>query len=316
MRSMSPNRPVTDTELHAFSTVNWRDPNLTASYTSTALWLAHTHGLALNQVWYWGRNAWSPEPSLPKEFGGADFAMSILSQPICLNAYARTHIQLNSIADHVIRIAREPKALWILYSTISSYPSSHRYEYLNTQLATYSLIAQLGSQVGFTEDPSSLQDGDILFIPRVLYASNSTVEAVRTLVEHKVKVVVVQNSTSHTTPFYYQDNGQPRDMDTLQFLNDLPRLDVSVADEVAFLELQKITPNSAGAIKCSAVGAASSFGLHCRSADGVVVVTNLINEPLRVQLDVEVSEAMDLLTGHIVELPLTLQPLDTFVLKI
>ena len=51
-RSLSPSKPLYDTEWHSVGTLTWRDEEMTREYASTAVWFTLFHGLAINVAWY------------------------------------------------------------------------------------------------------------------------------------------------------------------------------------------------------------------------------------------------------------------------
>ena len=115
-RSISPKKLLYDSEFHGLSSVHWRDRDLTPDYVRCIYWLAHLHGMGMNETWYWSRNA----DGSPKNQCISDFFGSNLTQPRVMNAFGRTMKELNAFAPEMVALATRPKRVRLFYSEASA----------------------------------------------------------------------------------------------------------------------------------------------------------------------------------------------------
>ena len=111
-RSVGPGKLLFDSEFHGLSTVHWRDPNMPPEYVRCIYWLAHMHGMGMNQTWYWSRNA----DGSPKTQSASGFHASNLTLPRVLDAFGRTMKELNAFAPEVVALATQPRPIRLFYS--------------------------------------------------------------------------------------------------------------------------------------------------------------------------------------------------------
>ena len=111
LKSVAPNKIVFDSEWHAVSNIHWRDPEMKNDYVRSCLWLHHLSGMGINQAWYWGRQSdGAPIAGNQNEFFG-----SLTTQPIALNAYLRSMIELNDFAPQIVDIVNSDRPVALLY---------------------------------------------------------------------------------------------------------------------------------------------------------------------------------------------------------
>lgn len=139
-RSVSPGKMVLDSEWHSLSKANLRDPHMPAEYVRSALWLAHLHGMGVNQTWYWGRNS----DGSPK--GESGFHASCLTQPIVLDAFGRTMKELNAFAPEAVALAPQPKRIPLFYSETSAISDA---AYMEHVYNAYRALYHSGMPLGF-----------------------------------------------------------------------------------------------------------------------------------------------------------------------
>ena len=109
MRSTAPHKPLLDTEWHTISTVAFRDGALPAQYVVANWWVAALRGLSRADVWFWGRQGWTPNTTISHEFGGADVAYSLLTQPRATDGFVHGHAQVMALAEHFALLASQPR---------------------------------------------------------------------------------------------------------------------------------------------------------------------------------------------------------------
>ena len=301
MASTAPTKLVVDYEWHAVSTVKFRAADIPPRYIRTALWLAHVHGLAANQIWMWGRNGWSGDAKIAAEFGGADFVYSVWTQPQLVAAYIHASLELNSLSEFVVGLAAAPRRLHLLYSASSAMLSDTAY--IEQQLALYSLAAQLGVNVGFvsTSVKHLTQTGDpacttktpcTVLIPCMTAISAQIVAELRTGVDG-IRALIAGNSSVCQAAFQRNEFGEtlaPADRQTMLGLDAYDIGPVAGAAALAALEL-KLRPSLVERpIICtdSNLSGRVVFGVHCRSAvigtQIALVVSNLLNHTISVSL--------------------------------
>lgn len=343
MRSLDPSKPVIESEWHTVSTVTFRTPELSPQHMSACAVLAHCHGLASNEIWYWGRKDWLPNSTVSKEFGGADFAFSLSAQAQAFNAYLRTHAEANALAADIVAVATQPMRMLMLYSDASAVVDTN---YLNVQLATFSLLEFVGVNLGFVPEPrlpgsSLLTSADLLVVPAVSHASDNTVAAVKALAERSSRhggiragdgpqvLLVSVNATDRASVFAFDNRSRPRDPASLQWLRSLPAVEIGdVADAQAFARVEAAVlaaGRMSRAFRCvqAANTSATAFGVFARFATGSsvadgqgrAVVLNTVNATQQVTLidsrtQAGVGSLRNAWTGEPVSLPLTLAPLE------
>jgi len=175
-RSISPDKLIIDSEFHGLSTVHWRDPNMSAEYVRCVYWLAHLHGMGVNQTWYWSRNA---EGKPHKETSG--FVDSNLTQPIVMNAFGRTMKELNAFAPEVVALAKKPKHAAIFYSESSAIQNS---AYMDKISEAYQALYHQGYPLGFVtaqmlEEASEedLQQWSVVVVPHADHTTQADIHA-------------------------------------------------------------------------------------------------------------------------------------------
>ena len=141
-KSMYPNKLLLDSEFHAFSTVHWRDMDMGNDYIRMALWLAHMHGMGVNQTWYWGRG----KDMLPKKGDSTGFLGTFAHRPIALNAYARSMKELNAYGKEVAALNRINRPARIFYSEATAINDP---EYMERIYEVYKALYHKGIFLGF-----------------------------------------------------------------------------------------------------------------------------------------------------------------------
>jgi hypothetical protein len=201
-KSLSPEKPVFDPELHTITSVYHISPlGVSPDYFRTTLWMEHLHGLGAHLLWWWGRN----EDGTPR-FG--EFLGGLLTQPQLLEAWGRTVLELRRLADDVALFPQLERKARILYSEPSaihdpkSYPLLVRdaYEALYFQDYTVGFVTERMVQEG------RLADCALLIIPAAKQTSGDAVTKIR---EYRAKGgrVAIIGKDALTCDEY----GKPRD---------------------------------------------------------------------------------------------------------
>jgi hypothetical protein len=341
MRSMDRRKPIVDTEWHGISTVNYRQANMSRAYLRAALWISHGHGLALTEVWYWGRTGWTATSALPKEFGGADFAFSLMTQAQLLDEYARNQVTINAVAPDMAQLLQAAPQVGLLFSEASRVADP---PHMAAQYAAYGLAHSLGVPLAFVPDqwlvdgpPAGASIPSVLLVAAVSYISDAAVAALASRPMNTT--IILANATLHDRLLGFDDRGKPRSSAARTFLSHLPYVDMgATAGPQAFGELeQAAAPHLSRELRCvdANAGAGSSasgqispvFGVLCRTSvsstsgtmSGTTLLVNLRNATLAIALELSNStrlqEAVDLETTQQVTLPLSMAPLEVKLLR-
>ena len=294
MRTVSPpGTPVWDTEWHPFSTVQYRDPSLPRSYVDAVGMLGALHGLSGTVAWYWGRSGWSGQPTLSKEFGGADFYASMTAQPIVMDAYSGFGISANALAVEIAAMVDAAPTIGLLYSEASALVDpAHR----DQQLATYTLAHFLHGSIQFVPSDilalapvppvgraiRGIAGLGVLFVAGVSHIADAELAGLRQLVEasqiHGAKtpsVVFAGNASSRARLFLYDQLGRERDPPpaTLPWVRGVLFIDlggeggaaVPAAFDAMHASLAGSTGADAAAVRCvqpTEVSAAAATRVH------------------------------------------------------
>ena len=175
-RSIAPHKPLLETELHSLSQGGWRSGTIPAAHVYATQQLGAVSGVAATQMWYWGRRGFSGASNVDpsQEFAGGNFAMSALTQPLLLDAYARSELRLNAVAEHVAALADAPPGVYLLWlsddeddmangdvrsalSPVAARRDAWLEPHLAATAAAYSLAAQLQMRVGIAFDADSIR---------------------------------------------------------------------------------------------------------------------------------------------------------------
>eukprot|EP00051_Salpingoeca_urceolata_P014175 m.179861 g.179861 ORF g.179861 m.179861 type:complete len:837 (+) comp18001_c0_seq7:632-3142(+) len=336
-----PKKPVFDAEWHSVSTVGYRNADLPLQYMTCATIFAFSHGLASDQMWYWGRDGTLSRPKFSSEFFGADFAMSILTQPQVLNGYVRAHTLANAFATELAALASADSQIQVMYSSLAStVDAQHR----NTQLSTYAALHWLGVNVGYLPErdvgSGVAQVPSVLVVPAVPFASDETVEALRKAVAARTSLVVVTScdSSSPANTFSKDLRGAQREPAKLAWLKDVPVIQFpAMANETALRQVEHaLQSHLTPLLRCHDGQGKASYGVYCRSAAAtlapsstsssssssstVLLLQNLRSTPQTVYVTQpsgqHLKQAINLLTGAEISFPWTMQPLDTALMVV
>lgn len=152
MKSVSPNKIMFNSESHFLSSTASRSLNMPPEYARAAFWLAHTHGLSANQVWYWSRR----EDGAIRGGNYKGYAASNNQQPRIVNEVHSTVMDLNAHAEEIVAMQRQRKPLRIFYSLTSAL---NKPDHMDDVFALYESLNFDGIPLGFaTEGILNKQD--------------------------------------------------------------------------------------------------------------------------------------------------------------
>lgn len=198
MKSTTPGAPIFDSEWHATQTVRYRDHiDTPAEHMETALWLAHLHGMSANLTWYWSREN-GPERKTWGDFA-RDLRGSFLVQPLVVNAYGRTMIELNALSREVSAFPAGPRPIRFYYSR----PSAIQDPTFTAGLWTvYGAANFLGRGLGFLNDrqieSGEFEDCEVLVVSFARFASDEVFANMEKFIDEGGSVVLIgPNSLAH-----------------------------------------------------------------------------------------------------------------------
>ena len=317
-----------ETEWHSISTVSYRQQRIPSKHVRAGLWMAHVHGMGANMMWYWGRDGWSGRPKDANGFWG-----SIAMQPLAFNAYARGAVEINAVATYIETLASQPPQINLFYSPESLAMDRQAIE---DTFACYSLLHSLGVTVGFTADTTP-------GVPTVVAgASYVSAQGVKSLEEAQDRGDVVLLTGNRSSAFGLTDRGVVTPTAVRNWAASLQYVSMVVADRTAFSAFDsRLSPLLNRTVRCVSPAVSSSprptlFGVMCRfaredvsdlgisrSSDRrslLVFALNLLQTPTQLHLEREGSSTNlmveNILTGGNVTLPLTLPPLQPYLLRL
>ncbi|MCF7848216.1 MAG: beta-galactosidase [Kiritimatiellales bacterium] len=194
-KSVCPDKLLFDSEFHGLSTVHWREFDMSPDYVRCIYWLAHLHGMGMNQTWYWGRDA-DGSPKGSAQEGSAGFAGSLLTQPKMLNIFGRTMKELNAVAPEVIRLATQPKPVRIFYSETAAIQEA---DYMDRVFDTYRSLYHSGLPLGFVTEGllnEHFEDAPwaAVVIPPNRHVTRGELAALQTYLHHGGTVVMTDGA--------------------------------------------------------------------------------------------------------------------------
>lgn len=178
-RPVSPDEVLFDSEFHGLSTSHWRDEEMSAEYVRCVYWLAHLHGMSMNQTWYWGRQ----ENGAPLNKDTKGFHGSNLTSPRVMDAMGRTMKELNAFAPEIVALATQPKRVRIFYSETSAIQDP---EYMDRVYKAYRDLYHSGVPVGFVTGRMIAEASDLTQWPAIVvaHANRVTTEEVEALARY------------------------------------------------------------------------------------------------------------------------------------
>jgi len=189
-KSISPDKMLFDSEFHALSTVHWRDDKMSPEYVRCAYWLAHLHGMAMNQTWYWGRLA----DGAPTPKSDSGFYASNLTQPHVMNAMGRTMKELNAFAPEIVALATQQKQVRFFYSEASAIQNA---DYMDHVYESYKALYHAGLPLGFATgrmlaeaSGEALRDWPVMIVSHADYITVKEQDALQRYVASGGKLII------------------------------------------------------------------------------------------------------------------------------
>jgi beta-galactosidase len=189
LKSLAPDKPFYNSELHAVEQVDATDIATSArDHIETALWLASLHGMNGNLLWFWGRGNDGKVKGQAKTW----FKGSLLQQPWVLQGYCQTSLELRRYVAPVMAFANQPRPVRLLYAEPSAIQDVH---YMDCLRDTYEALNFLGVPIGVVTERQLAAgisaDVKLVIVPNARYASETTVAALAKARAQGVPVMLV-----------------------------------------------------------------------------------------------------------------------------
>ena len=329
MKSTRPSAPIFDSEWHVTQTVRYRDhTDIPAEHIETALWLAHLHGMSANLTWYWSREN-GPERKTWGDFAKY-FRGSFLAQPLVVNAYGRTMVELNALSEEVSAFPAGPRPIRFYYSR----PSAIQDPMFCAGLWTvYGAANFLGRGIGFLNDrqieAGEFDDCEVLVVSFARFASDKVIESIERFIDEGGTVVMIGPESLTRDPWGRQRNGPRFEGPKVSRIEgykppeDQERKRDGKADEAGkyFLsELTKIVHEVVPPPEVAIVGedGIATWGVETRTvatdAGALVYAINVSPSPIRVKLLAD-GRRVDWIRGTEFQTSTDLPPLHPVLIK-
>ena len=283
MKSVAPDKPIFDSEWHSVTTDAARFAEIPGKYMSSILWMAHLHGLAANQIWYWGRSDAEPLTRNMDPVTMSWFYASFAAHPHMVNSYARTLLQLNTFSPEITALASAPKPIRLLYSESSVIQNV---SCMDAMLAAYEALYFLGVPVGFVTEKmlNDLPDDcEWIVVPQTTHTENKTVEILEKFHKAGVKITLIGDDN-----FKYTPEGKIR-KDQLDWIESMEKVEPDSV-KIMFERFEKLFQNSniQTPVRCVDLSGKAAFGVECRSVrwrqNDLIFLVNLNSSPVTVRI--------------------------------
>ena len=108
VKSVTPNKGVFNSEEHSLTSGSFVKMDMTAEDVQAVLWLEHLHGMTMNLMWRWGRDAeGAPRFSWLDDIETESIGCSC-THPRRMDAYGRVMKEINAYAKEVRALADQP----------------------------------------------------------------------------------------------------------------------------------------------------------------------------------------------------------------
>lgn len=201
LKSLSPEKPLFDTELHNIQTVRFTRPDIPHHYTGGTLWLGAMHGLNGALIWdMWTGNR------LKTQYAGKPFHYKFgqfLTQPRSMFEFFNESANLTYLQEQVLAFQNADRPIRFLYSLDSATMDGQ--SYLQTIKAAYEGFYFSGFKLGFVT-PSMIRSGKffrglkLLVIPNARYIKAPELLKIQQLEKQGVKILMIGKQSLTLSP--------------------------------------------------------------------------------------------------------------------
>ncbi len=315
-KSVSPEKIMFNTESHFLSTGKQRDLYMTPEYVRCNFWLATIHGMTASQNWFWYRcEDGSPRNSYE---GSNAYAASANHQPRIINEAHATIIDLNSVSEEIMTFQRQRKSIRVFYSKASAI---NDIAYADDLFANYESLVFDGIPVGFATQGiinKNKHDWDVITIYKTPRAFKSDIEALQSYLDEGGTVIMDTESLAYDEYNRSHSNKLNSSKGELIVVNSLNELQEKALSKV-------LKSKNAPALVVSQDNGSEQPGALWRVIDGkkqshLMTISNIGKKASTIDITLRngkgVKLVTDYLTGKKIELPIVMQPYDTYLLKI
>jgi hypothetical protein len=309
LRSIVPNQPLLDTELHLdLEGENPHAPSSSEDFVHAGIWDAAIEGLNGAALWAWTRDAGALEAT----------PGNLIDELGALEGLARVSLDLNRTADIVVAFQQAPADVAILYSHESLIrPESG--EYRESLRAAYEGVSFGGRKAGFVTErqvaEGALDGVRVLVLPKVRALPDEAFAAVSNYIEQGGIVI----RTPNQIPYDGRGHSRPAVIvSTLQTVLvrglDTPTAYFHAIEAAWATGLLPDVPRPSNEFGYLLEGVKSRFV----EVDGqaYLYLVNLRQQPVRCGLSGVYSGGYDLIQGRPVRFPAVLSPLDPMLIRL
>lgn len=154
MKSISPEKPILNTENHFLSTGRSRNLYQDPLHARSTFFLGHIWGLTANQIWFWPRE----EDGSPRSTEEKGYAGSNIQQAWLTNEIHTATLDLNTFSNEVMAMQRQEKPIRIFFSETSAI---NKEEHMDEVFELYETMVFDGVPIGFvTKDILNKQSNE------------------------------------------------------------------------------------------------------------------------------------------------------------
>ena len=277
VKSVAPNKGVFNSEEHSLTSGSFVKMDMTAEDVQAVLWLEHLHGMTMNLMWRWGRDAeGAPRFSWLDDIETESIGCSC-THPRRMDAYGRVMKEINAYAKEVRALADQPRPVRIYYS-LDSYIQDPGH--VPAIRRAYEGLYSLGVPLGFVTERllaraslAQRKQYRMIVVAGATYMSDAAVEDLRRCAADGAKVVILGSESLKRDAY-----GRPRGPTTIPNAILVPCPDTMTPEELtpffeALVEKAGI-PRTFVCSDASSTDRSSAFGVFLRSApiDGADIV--------------------------------------------
>ena len=201
LKSIDPDKPVFETELHNVENVAFTRPDMPEYYTGSSLWLATMFGLNGALIW----DMWT-NTRLITEYSGKPFRYpfgQFLTQPHCMYEFFNESAFINKYQKEIQALHNAQRPIRFLYSLDSAIYDGKKY--INTIKSAYEAFFFCGIKSGFIT-PEMIKAGrgldglKLLVIPNARYIKETELNKLLKLSEKGIKLLFIGNESLTREP--------------------------------------------------------------------------------------------------------------------
>ncbi|WP_077338547.1 beta-galactosidase [Pseudocolwellia agarivorans] len=313
--SIQPDQLLWDSENHFISSVAFAEKDLDTKYLRSIYWLAAIHGLSGSSTWVWSRDE---DGGISRNADSSSYIYDVTHQPKALHSIANTFLELNAHGADVVKLQEVDKKIRLFYSETSAINQS---SYMASIKDEYNALYFDGIPLGFaTQNIINNQENDwsMIVVKDAQRVKLSEITALQNYIDNGGYVLIDNVSLK------FDEYGRSH---SVSLVNKESRLisyssETDMQSKVSLLSKQQGILNQLNIIE---TGNNSNKKIAWRSVKRTekVHVLSLVNtgkETVSFEIqaldDDKSTTAIDLMTGKLMEGPLSLSPRETYFLEV